>query len=105
MQSILEKAQSLATTTCDASDFRILYDELLWAIAIASAKELNDAGEKIYNAPLLNMPRPLQVVLLRLAALTANDNASRNTCLDLLASLCDPFDEEVIVAPLRRNNA
>jgi hypothetical protein len=104
MNGILEKAKSLDSATCDASDLLILYDELLWAIATAPAKELTDAGEKIYNVPLLNIPRPLQVVLLRLAALTANDNATKNTCLDLLASLCDPFDEAIIISPLRGKN-
>jgi hypothetical protein len=105
MDSILEKAQSLGATTGDASEFSSLYDDLLWAIATASAKELHDAGMKIYDPPLLNSPRPLQVVLLRLAALTASDDASKNALIDLLASLCDPLDEEIVVSPLRGNTA
>ena len=102
MQDILEKAQALAATTSDTKEFSSLYDELLWAIVSASAEELAEAGSKIYDAPLLNTPRPLQVALLRLAALTSSDNASKENLLSLLASLCDPLDEQVIVSPIRK---
>lgn len=101
MNEIVNKAQAISSAASDTSDFSIAYDELLWAVVTASAKELHDAGNKIYEAPLLDIPRPLQVAILRLAALTASEDVTKQNLLDLLASLCDPFDEAVIVSPLR----
>lgn len=102
VNEIIINAESL-TAKADVSDkeFASGYDRLLWSIVTSSAKELEAAGERIYEPPLLDIPRPLQVSILRLAALSAGNGASRRRLLDLLASLCDPAQEEVIVSPLR----
>lgn len=98
---ILSKARSFCEYTSGTKDYMTAYDELLWVIVTASTDELINASLQAYESPILDIPRPLQITLVRLAALSTSDVAARSDLLGTLASLCDPMEEEAIVAPLR----
>jgi hypothetical protein len=78
------------------------YDDLLWRIAVCDEGEILQYAKHIYEKPLLDLPVPMQLVLLRLAALVANAQRSDATeeYVSLLNSLCDPADEKHISDPI-----
>ena len=98
--------ESLARELCSKSQknhqqFHDVYDELLWAIAAAPEAEIVRACNSIYSEPYLNLPRPLQVTIARFASLVT----SKENELSTLASLCDPNEEKITVAPIRDRKA
>jgi hypothetical protein len=83
------------------------YDDLLWQIAVCDESEILKYAKQIYEEPLLDLPVPMQLIMLRLAALVANAQHSEETAeyVSLLRSLCDPADEKYITEPiLKRMN-
>ena len=64
---------------------------------MAPEADLVAACKSIYSDPYFNLPRPLQVIIARLASLVTADEDE----LNILASLCDPSEENTVVTPIR----
>jgi hypothetical protein len=81
------------------------YDEALLQIAICGEDEIIAYANKIFEKPLIDLPMPLKIVLVRLAALISNSQANEQKTLNYLATLsalCDSPDEKFIVDPIRK---
>jgi hypothetical protein len=80
------------------------YDEILWQLSICSENEILEYANKIFEKPLLDLPMPLKIVLVRLAALISNSQSDKQKTIDYLATLsalCDRPDEKYIIDPIR----
>jgi hypothetical protein len=97
MNKLQVLAKELCSTPQQSDKYTTCYDNLLWAISVAPESELIESCRLIYLTPLLELPRPLQVVIARLASLITREDKE----LGLLASLCDPSDESNVVAPIK----
>jgi hypothetical protein len=87
--------------------FAVNYDSLFWALVTSSEDVLQRLAFRIYEPPMIDMPRPLQVMVVRIAVLSMMRGSAVAEAKDLmntLASLLDPAEEHDVLGGFKTSN-
>ncbi len=78
----------------DPSGFCDAYDNLLWAVVTSDRNELAELVARLYDAPYISLPPPIQVAAYRLWGLEVPVDLDRaRVAISGIALYCSPGEE------------